>query len=130
MVEATTGEINVSQASANTMEDLLYFMYKYNIDEQKITVDLMLAADYYIVPDLVDLCVNHFTSNLTEENAVEVMTKAYLIGKKDLFHLAYRYVHKKKLEGKALDTEAWENMKKEDPKLSLEMMTEAMINFH
>ena len=130
MIEATRGEINATKASAVTMEALLYFMYNYSMDEHEITVDLLVAADYYMVPDLVNQCIIHLASNLTEENATEVMMKAYLIGKKDLFHLAYRYVHKKKLEGKTLDTEAWENMKMENPKLSLEMMTEALFNPH
>ena len=75
MIEATRGEINATKASAVTMEALLYFMYNYSMDEHEITVDLLVAADYYMVPDLVNQCMIHFASNLTEP----VITNYWLV---------------------------------------------------
>ena len=52
MVEASSGEIKIVEYSANVMESLLYFLL---FDEKnlmaiknKITVDLVLAADYIL----------------------------------------------------------------------------------
>ena len=63
-------------------------------------------------------------------NATEIMTSAYLTNQKELFQLACRHVHKRRLEGQTLEKEAWENLKKENPQLAMEMMTEAMFNSH
>ena len=81
MVEASSGEIKIAEYSANVMESLLYFLYfdEENLmaNKNKITVDLLLAADYYNIPDLVAICVNHLKSNLSEGNVVEILTKSY-----------------------------------------------------
>ena len=79
-------------------------------------------------PPLVSLCVSHFTSNLTEKNAAEVMVAAYKTNQKELFRLACTFI--KRLNVPILKTEAVEKMKKKDPKLACEMMTEAMFNSH
>ena len=82
MAESTSGEIKATETRAVALEALLYFLYNENLDETKITFDLLVAADYYIVPDLVNLCVSHFTSNLTDKNAAEVMVAAYKTNQK------------------------------------------------
>ena len=78
MVEASSGEIKIAEYSANVMESLLYFLYfaEENLmaNKNKITVDLLLAADYYNIPDLIAICVNHLKSNLLEGNFVEILT--------------------------------------------------------
>ena len=129
MAESTSGQIEATETSVSTLEDLLYFMYNDNLDEDKINADLLIAADYYIVSGLVNLCVSHLTSNLRDQNATEIMIAAYLTNQKELFGMACRYVHKQRLDHvQIMETGAWEKMKKKDPNLALEMMTEVMFH--
>ena len=85
---------------------------------------MLLAADKYDLPDLVRFCVNHLRKNLTQENAMDVMKSSYLTGQKGLFRLACKFV---KSNEKIVKTQAFEDMKKNNPILALEMLTEAMI---
>ena len=73
MVEATSGEIKIVEHSANVMEwfhwnpfctGFLYFDEKNLMaNKNRITVDLLLAAVDYNIPDAI--CVNHLKANLS-----------------------------------------------------------------
>ena len=41
--------------------------------------------------ELIEICRNHFEANLTQQNAVEVITKSYLFNK-DFFEAARKFV--------------------------------------
>ena len=56
MAESISGEIKATETSAITLEALLYFLYNENLDGSKITGDLLIAADYYMVHPLVNFC--------------------------------------------------------------------------
>ena len=109
MVEAKLGEIKINDIFSFTMENLLFFIYHDDLDENKISGELMLAADKYNISALYKFCVNYFDKNLTEENALDVMNSAYLKNETDLFQKACKFVLKHKLIGK----EAWQDMKKD-----------------
>ena len=49
-------------------------------DNKKINVDLMMAADKFLIKGLLDLCTKFLESNLSVENALEVLIKAELRG--------------------------------------------------
>ena len=108
MVEAKSGEIKMIDISSATIEKLLFFIYHDDLDENKISVELMLAADKYNISALYKFCVNYFDENLTEENAIDVMNLAYLKNENKLFGKACKFVFKHKLIGE----EAWQDMKK------------------
>ena len=97
-------------------------------DDSKIDVNLLLAADKYNIRDLVDICVYHLSANLTEENAVEIMTKSHMINQKKLFDAARKFVQNCKNDGKSVNTEALDDVKKMNPKLAWEMMSDAMFH--
>ena len=118
MVEAKSGEIKVTDISPITMESLLFFIYHDNLDESKISGDLMMAADKYNLSALYKFCVYHFDNNLTEENAVDVMNSAYLKNETDLFGKACKFVSKHKLIGK----KAWQDMTKNSPDYVIDIL--------
>ena len=106
MVEAKSGEIKVTDISPITMESLLFFIYHDNLDESKISGDLMMAADKYNISALYKLCVYHFKNNLTVENAEDFMNLAYLKNEHELFEKACKFVFKNKPFGE----KAWQDM--------------------
>ena len=78
-----------------------------------INTDLMIAADKYNVKGLLDVCFNYLGSNLSEENALNVLVKAELIDQKKLFDAASKFVCNN--IGRVNKTSAWEEMFKKNP---------------
>ena len=67
-------------------------------DNKKINVDLMMAADKFLIKGLLDLCTKFLESNLSVENALEVLIKAELRGvigtlSTILQHFTYNEIH-------------------------------------
>ena len=118
MVEAKSGEIKITDIFSFTMENLLFFIYHDDLDENKISGELMLAADKYNISALYKFCVNYFDKNLSEENAMDVMNSAYLKNETDLFGKACKFVFKHKLIGK----EAWQDMNKNSPDYVIDIL--------
>ena len=87
---------------------------------------MLLAADYYNIPDLVAICVNHLKSNLSEGNVVEILTKSYMINQNDLFEEAQKFVTQCKNNGKVLAMKALDEMKEINPNLAFEMLTKVI----
>ena len=118
MVEAKSGEIKVTDISPVTMESLLFFIYHDNLDESKISGDLMMAADKYNISALYKFCVYYFKNNLTEENAEDVMKLAYLKNEHELFEKACKFV----LKNKPFGEKAWQDMIKNNPDYVIEIL--------
>ena len=131
MVEASSGEIKIADFSADVVETLLYYLYFDQEDlmtnKNKITIDLLLAADKYKIPDLTNICMNHLKTNFSKDNVVEIMKKSYMINQIDLFDVARKFVQNCKNNSEVVEMEAFNEMKKIHPNLALDMLTEAMF---
>ena len=92
-----------------------------------ITHDLLVAADYYDIPDLVTICINFMKENLNDENVVKVMTAAYLTNQKELFRTACNFVFMRGADNQFVQTEAWREFKEKDPMLANKMLEEAVF---
>ena len=45
MIEGTSGEVHITDFTANVIENLLFFMYNDSVDKKNITCDLLKAAN-------------------------------------------------------------------------------------
>ena len=126
-IESTSGEIKIIDISATAMENLLFFIYHEDIDGTKITGDLLVAANKYDISDLVKFCVEFLGDNLSENNAVDVMTSAFLTDKEELFELAYKFIFKLRNDNQMVETEAWKKFQEEKPVLALKMLNKAVF---
>ena len=118
MEKQSEGVMKIEEKDVNSdiMEQLLYFLYFQKVeDNQKVNVDLLIAADKYLVKGLLDFCTKFLESNLSVENALDVLFKAELVNQKTLFHAASKFVRKNL--GKVNKTSAWEEMLKKNPTL-------------
>ena len=110
MVESESGEVKIDDAKADTLENMIYFMYFNKIlDEKRINPDLLILADRYMVKSLTAFCVEHFKQNLSFGNALEVLVSAYVTpNQKALFNSAAKFVceNRKKL----VKTENWKEL--------------------
>ena len=124
--EAISGKVNITDISSVTLETMLYYIYHNSLDKEKINGDLLKAADKYMITGLIRICVNHLESNLTVGNAIEVMIAAYSSNQKELFGSAFKFIAKNRGDEKFVKT-PWEEMKKKEPTLALQMMSEAIL---
>ena len=78
---------------------------KNTLNEPKINSNLLKAADQYLVDGLKTLCIGHLESNLTLENALDIMIVAFQINQSGLFDSAIQYIWENK--GNLIGTESW-----------------------
>ena len=109
-------KIEEKDVNSDIMEQLLYYLYFQKVEDNKmINADLMTAADKFLIKGLFDFCTKFLESNLSVENALDVLIKAELVNQKTLFDAASKFVCKN--IGKVNKTSAWEEMLKKNPAL-------------
>ena len=82
-------KIDEKDVNSDTMEQFLHYLYFQKVKDNKmINTDLMIAADKYNVKELLDFCTKYLESNLSDENALDVLVKGQEISKGDsgIFH--------------------------------------------
>ena len=126
-LEKSSGEILITDASAATINSLLYFMYHDDFPTTKINMNLLIAADKYHVLGLIEICERHMRGNLTEENAVEVMTKSYLINNNTLFDSAWNFVIYSKAIGNPVNSDSLDEMMKINPILASGILAKGLF---
>ena len=126
MVESESAEVKIEDTKAETLENMIYFMYHDKVDEKKINSNLLILADRYNVKSLTSMCIQYLEENLSLENALDVLTAANLTSKKDLFDAAAKFVFENKQS--VVKTEAWKELSENHPDLIVKIM-KAMLNF-
>ena len=102
-----------------------YHFDKYLDGETKITGALLVAAEKYMITDLVCICVDYFERNLSDQNVMEVMTASFMINQKELFDSACKLILKD--TSKIFTSEAWKTFEEKDPMLALKMLKNAVL---
>ena len=126
MLEKSSGEVKITDVPATALESLIYFFYHDDFPKNKITIDLLSAAHKYIAVELIEICLNHLKANLTEQNAVEVMIKSYLINK-NLFDIAREFVQDCQNDGRIVEIGALEELKEVNPTLALDVLSKTFL---
>ena len=98
-------------------------MYHDSMEESNIDSELLQAADKYLMDSLVTICVEHLKSNLTLENALDVMIVAYQINRNSLFEDAFDFVRKNK--GK-IKSKKFKEMSRKYPDLMIKCFTQVL----
>ena len=121
-IEAKSGEVEINDIQADTMETLLYFLYNEEVKETKlINAKLLFAADKYNLIGLMGVCTEYLKKNLCFENAVDVLVAAHLTNQKDLFDTTSNFV--KKNEGNLNKTSAWKEFKETNPTMAVDILS-------
>ena len=103
-----------------------------SIESVKIYLANIKAARSYLETltihiELIEVCLNHLKANLTEQNAVEVMIKSYLINK-NLFDIAREFVQDCQNDGKLVEIEALEELKEINLPLAFKILSKAFFH--
>ena len=119
-------KIEEKDISSDTMEKLLYYLYHGKIKDTKmINLTLLIAADKYIVQDLLDECAMYFKSKLSLQNALDVLVAAEITNQKDLFEAASKFVRKN--IGSLQKGSAYEEMLKNNPTLIASVFSKMVL---
>ena len=95
---------------------MIHFIYNDDIqDKKKVTANLLRAAEKYNITGLVEFCIDHFMSNFSLDDVLDVLVVAHLINQKELFDAALDFVNKNK--GRVIKTNNWEQLKVTNPTL-------------
>ena len=115
-------EINEKDFNSETMEQVLFYFYHGNVQDTKmINTNLLRAADKYEVVRLMDMCASYLESNLSLENALDILVTSELTNQKGLFNSAAKFVRENK--GKMSKTGAYKEMLEKDPKCIANVMS-------
>ena len=118
-------EIYENDINSDSMEQLLFYVYHGKVrDIQVINTDLLRAADKYNVIHLFGMCVKYLQSNLSLENALDVLVSADLINQKTLFDSASRFVRTN--TGCLKKTSAYNEMFEKDPKFIARVLSKML----
>ena len=124
MKEAKSGEIEINDITAETMETFLYYLYHEDVEEKVVDTNLLFAADKYNIAGLVEVCNEYLKSNLSVENCLDVLLSADFINQKELFRAASDFVIQNK--GKVVRTNAWKEMAETNPKLTINILSNVL----
>jgi len=76
MMEAQTGEVDISDVDPETLKLMLEFIYSGQVEDENYTAELLYAADKYELSGLVNLCANQFKSEVTPDTAAGIILLA------------------------------------------------------
>jgi hypothetical protein len=118
-------EIHENDINSDSMEQLLFYVYHGKVrDIQVINTDLLRAADKYNIIHLFGMCVKYLQSNLSSENALDILVSAELINQKALFDSASRFIRQN--TGRLNKTGAYKEMFEKDPKFIAIVMSKML----
>ena len=126
MKEGASGEVEINDVNAETMDMLLYYLYHEEVEDAKLVdTNLLFAAEKYNVPGLLKLCVKHLKASMSMDNVLDILLSAHLIpNQEDLFNTASIFVYENK--GKLTKTMEWKEMMETNPKLVANVLSNVL----
>jgi hypothetical protein len=123
--QAAVMEIYENDIDSDSMEQLLFYVYHGKVRNiQVINTDLLRAADKYNIIHLFGMCVKYLQSNLSSENALDILVSAELINQKALFDSASRFIRQN--TGRLNKNGAYKEMFEKDPKFIAIVMSKML----
>jgi len=95
MKESKSNEIELKEIDLDTIKSMLLFMYRDEIEDEKITVDLLAAADMYEVLRLKNICSIRLAKTIDIQNVAQIWLCAYLHDEEDLAHISMIFMVKR-----------------------------------
>ena len=91
-----------------------------SLDENDLTVELLMFANKYCVLTLVKFLTNHLSESLTMHNIYPVIIGAYLTDNDELLKKALKFIQNN--NGQFQDNEDWKEFQKSHPQCFVKMM--------
>ncbi|XP_015907586.2 speckle-type POZ protein B [Parasteatoda tepidariorum] len=122
MQESEDGVVVIEDIEPQVLRDLLDFVYSGHLNLNDLTVskacELLYAAEKYQIRTLKQLCVNHLRSNLSVENAFQILECSNLYDGQLRSH-TLKYISE---QFPVIEkTEEWKTVQLKNPNLALEV---------
>ncbi|XP_046656712.1 TD and POZ domain-containing protein 1-like [Daphnia pulicaria] len=121
-VESKTRIVNIADSEMDVFKEMLVYLYTGKapkLTENNFTQSVYEVADKYGVKSLQDDCVNLLVTQLSNNNAMEVLVWAQFHSLSKLFEKALRFIAKNSEE--LCSQPAWLDFMKDHPKLWLKI---------
>jgi hypothetical protein len=125
--ENQTGVVQVDDFDAKTMKIVLSYIYGNKINKNDGDIDLLLAADKYNLPGLVQCCERSIISELFLNDAWEALLSSRLISYKSIFDAAKSVIKSQGAADIKSHNENWNKLKAENPDLAMELLEDYCI---
>ena len=120
-LEAAKDSVKLTDVYPETIDTFQkLFLEDENIEDECITVDLFYFANKWNIQPIVDLCEEQLIKLMNEDNVLEIVQAAYLIGKEEMLEIASKYI--KKMDYNLKKDEEWNQFKKANPECVIKMM--------
>jgi speckle-type POZ protein len=91
--EAQSGVIRIEDINHDVLVEMCRFLYYDEIPKiQTLALELLVAADKYMVSDLAVKCCQYLMVNITTENFLNILTTAYQLNKEALREAAIDFI--------------------------------------
>ena len=120
--EAKSGMVEIPDFSPEVIEafDRVMFQPGESLDENDLSVDLLMFANKYCILSLIKMITNHLSNNLTMENIYPIIKGAYLMDNDELLIEASKFIQNNR--GKFQDNEDWQQFEESHPKCFVKIM--------
>ena len=126
--ENLSGIVNVSDVEPEVFEELLHFIYTGRVSTerwQEMAARLLIAADKYLLRNLVLECENFLIEEMSGENCTELLSLAENYSLKNMKQSALDFIRRWPAE--VVATNSWKKAKRDNPVWSCAVMEEAFI---
>ena len=120
--EAKSGSVCIVDFSPDTIEAFkkVVFGNDVSLDEEDLTVKLLMFANKYCISPLVRVVAHHLRKNLSFENIFQVIEAAYLIDDDDLLEDSANFILGNSKNFKT--DEKWKRFKDQHPKCAVKLL--------
>jgi hypothetical protein len=120
-LESLNNEVTVNGMGYHVMQALVAFLYTGRVKCGVHSMDLMRAADYYQVQELMSICEKSLALEVNENNAVTLLMGSDPVGSSVLHKVASKFIAKNK--EKVFRTKEWKKMLRESHQLVQTVMS-------
>ena len=92
--EAKTGHAVIEDLEPKALQVLVKYCHTEQIDEEDLTTDLLVAANKYMIPEVVEQCEDHLSKTMTVDNAIDYFLTASLHEAETLRTAAKKFITK------------------------------------
>jgi speckle-type POZ protein len=124
--EKFTNEIEIEDVEPVVFQELLRFIYTGRLSlvtMETMAAGLLMAADKYVLDDLLYECENYLLSEMSPVNCVELILRGDLLNPAEYMEnvMDEAVTFFRRLPGEVMSTTKWEKLEKENPRLLLKV---------
>lgn len=121
MIETHSNLIEITDLTEDICQEMLRFIYCHEVEQLDLhALDLLYAADKYVIEDLKSLCIQTLIETFTYESAAEMLIRANIYNSKLLKDNLLLFI--KTFSKEIFATEQWKHLEQTQPYLLVDVL--------